>query len=57
MACPHVAGVAALVKRRRPTWTGDSIRVHMRRTAADLGTSGRDWLYGYGLVNALRSVR
>jgi subtilisin len=57
MACPHVAGVAALAKRRRPSWSGDSIRVYLWRTALDLGTSGRDWLYGYGQVNAYRAVR
>jgi subtilisin family serine protease len=57
MACPHVAGVAALVKRRRPAWSGDAIRVHMRRTALDLGTPGRDWFYGYGQVRAWHAVR
>lgn len=57
MASPHVAGVAALIKRRHPSWSGDRIRVHMWRTARDLGASGRDWAYGYGLVNAYRSVR
>jgi subtilisin family serine protease len=57
MASPHVAGVAALVKRRRPSWSGDTIRVHLWRTALDLGTSGRDWLYGYGQVRAYHAVR
>ncbi len=57
MAAPHVAGVAALVKRRHPTWSGDRIRVHLWRTARDLGRPGRDWFFGYGLVNAYRAVR
>ena len=57
MAAPHVAGVAALVKRRRPALHGDRIRVHLWRTAMDLGAAGRDPLYGYGLVNAFRAVR
>lgn len=57
MACPHVAAVAALIKRRNPSWSGDRIRVHMWRTAMDLGRSGRDWFYGYGMVNALRAIR
>ena len=57
MACPHVAGVAALVKRRHPTWSGDRIRVHLWRTALDLGRPGRDWFFGYGQVNAFRAVR
>ncbi len=57
MACPHVAGVAALIKRRHPSWHGDRIRVHMWRTATDIGPSGRDVAYGFGLVNAYRAVR
>lgn len=57
MATPHVAGVAALVKARYPTATGDQIRVHLWRTAIDLGRPGRDWFFGYGQVNAYRAVR
>ena len=57
MACPHAAGVAALIKARHPSWTGDRIRVHMWRTATDLAPAGRDIAYGYGLVNAYRGVR
>lgn len=57
MACPHVAGVAALVKQVYPAWGGDSIRVHLWRTALDLGTPGRDPFFGYGLVNAYSAVQ
>ena len=57
MASPHVAGVAALVKARRPAWPGDAIRVHLWRTALDLGSAGRDWFYGYGQVRAYHAVR
>ena len=57
MAAPHVAGVAALVKRRRPAWSGDSIRVHLWRTALDLGFPRRDWFYGFGQVRAYHAVR
>ena len=56
MAAPHVTGVAALVKRRRPSWHGSKIRVHLWKTALDLGVPGRDWLYGYGQVNAWKAV-
>ncbi len=57
MASPHVAGVAALIKRRHPSWHGDRIRVHMWRTASDLAPTGRDIAFGFGLVNAYRAVR
>lgn len=57
MAAPHVAGVAALNKSRRPYLSGSFIRSRMKSTANDLGTPGRDPFYGYGLVNAYRSVR
>lgn len=57
MAAPHVAGVAALVKRRHPTWSGDTIRRHLWRTALDLGRPRRDWFFGYGQVRAYHAVR
>lgn len=57
MATPHVAGAAALVKARRPTRSGTSIRIHLRRTALDLGRTGWDPYFGFGLVNAYRAAR
>jgi hypothetical protein len=56
MAAPHVTAVAALVKRRNPNWHGDKIRVYLWRRALDLGVPGRDWLFGYGQVNAWGAV-
>ncbi|MCE2652766.1 MAG: S8 family serine peptidase [Planctomycetaceae bacterium] len=54
MACPHVAGVAALlVSSVGPgNATPAQIRQAMEVTATDLGTPGRDDLFGHGLVNA-----
>ncbi|MDW5552253.1 S8 family serine peptidase [Methanosarcina sp.] len=52
MACPHVAGTAALVLAANPSFTNDNIRSRLAQTATDFGTPGRDNLYGYGLVNA-----
>lgn len=52
MACPHVAGTAALVLAANPSFTNDKVRDRLAQTATDLGTPGRDKLYGYGLVNA-----
>jgi subtilisin len=51
MACPHVAGAAALVKQRFPTLTPAQIKTRLMATAADLGVPGTDPLYGAGLVD------
>lgn len=52
MATPHVAGVAALVWNREPGATASDIRAALTSTAEDLGSTGRDNAFGYGLVNA-----
>ncbi|MCI0654555.1 MAG: S8 family peptidase [Methylococcaceae bacterium] len=51
MACPHVAGAAALVNQRFPTFTPAQISARLRATASDLGVPGNDPFYGSGLVN------
>lgn len=51
MACPHVAGAAALVKQRFPAFTPAQVRAKLMATAADLGVPGNDPLYGAGLVD------
>ncbi len=53
MACPHVAGVAALVMETRPEWSNDQVRERLAETAEYLGRS--TW-YGNGLVNAIEAV-
>lgn len=52
MASPHVAGVAALLMASNPSYTAEDVRNKMNGTALDLGETGRDKLYGYGLVDA-----
>jgi serine protease len=56
MACPHVAGVAALLQSRHPEWTPDQIRQALIATAEDLGDPGRDDYFGYGLVDAAAAL-
>ncbi len=51
MSCPHVAGVAALVIDSGINGNVN-VRQQMIVTAEDLGTSGHDWLFGYGIVDA-----
>ena len=53
MACPHVAGAAALIYASMLGLTSpDEIRARLRETARDLGDPGKDDLYGYGRVDA-----
>jgi len=52
MATPHVSGVAALIWSANPSWTNVQIREAMNETAVDLGATGRDSIFGYGLVQA-----
>lgn len=56
MACPHVAGLAALVKSRFPNAAQDWIRTQIRYTVDDLGPAGFDEHYGYGRINARKAV-
>lgn len=62
MASPHVAGVVALVIAKGVTDANsngrinDEVRKIMNSTAQDLGATGRDTQYGYGLVNAAAAV-
>jgi serine protease len=58
MAAPHVAGVAALMKAVYPDMTPaefDALLVAGDLTT-DLGDTGRDDLFGYGLIDAFKAV-
>jgi hypothetical protein len=54
MASPHVAASAALLFSTCSTCTNTEVRTAMRNSAADLGTTGLDSLFGYGLVDVLQ---
>ncbi len=56
-SAPVVAGVAALMMSARPDLSGDQIKSLMYSTAVDLGTAGRDPIFGYGRVNAAAAVQ
>jgi thermitase len=51
-AAAQVAGVAGRIKNEYPGLTADEIRSILQTTATDLGRTGRDIYYGYGLLNA-----
>ena len=55
MASPHVAGAAALVIAAGIT-DNDEVRAILTSTADDIGTTGKDEYYGYGLVNVAAAV-
>ncbi|HJR46157.1 MAG TPA: S8 family serine peptidase [Actinomycetota bacterium] len=54
MAAPFVSGVAALLAGKG--MTAHEITDCILRTTDDLGTPGRDPIYGYGRLNALNAV-
>ena len=66
MACPHVAGVAALVFNSpidqnydfvdNEIWDAAEVRAKLQATADDLGNTGRDNWYGFGLVDAEKAA-
>ena len=56
MASPHAAGTAALILAANPGWTNDQVRAQLRATADDLGDTGWDPHYGFGLVDAAEAA-
>jgi len=56
MACPHVAGVVALMLQANPDLTVDEIFSILRQSAAELGEPGWDPTYGHGKISALKAV-
>ncbi len=60
MAAPFVSGLASILRSLPGNASPDQITQEMESTALDLGTVGRDYLYGYGLIQvdaAIASVR
>ncbi len=56
MACPMAAGLAALIRSRNRSWTAAQVQTAMQNNADDLGTPGRDDYFGYGRINAKRTI-
>ncbi len=56
-ASPAAAGVAGLMLSIRPSLTGKQVRVLMRTATVDLGASGWDNKFGWGLVNGVKAAR
>jgi subtilisin family serine protease len=56
VAAAHVSGVAALIIERNPSIDPAALEEVLFSTARDLGTPGRDSLFGYGLVDPYRAL-
>jgi serine protease len=57
MASPHAVGAAALVWAVSPNSTASNVATALEQTAKDLGDSGKDSVYGFGLVNAYDAAK
>jgi len=56
MATPHVAGLAALLLARYPSYTPDQIASAILDNAEDLGATGWDEHYGCGRINGFEAL-
>ncbi|UCZ51446.1 S8 family serine peptidase [Bacillus shivajii] len=52
MATPFAAGVLALIKQANPRLSANELRNILNKTSIDLGQTGRNAWYGFGLVQS-----
>jgi subtilisin family serine protease len=57
MSTPHVSGLAALVWSLRPEWTAVQVSQVITCTAEDVWSPGRDYLTGWGFLDAQAAVK
>jgi subtilisin family serine protease len=57
MASPHVNGVVALIRQANPNLSVELVKEIMYSTAYDLGPTGEDNSYGWGMVDAYEAVQ
>ncbi|HEV2719797.1 MAG TPA: S8 family serine peptidase, partial [Thermoanaerobaculia bacterium] len=57
MATPHVSGIAALLWALAPRAHATDIRTAITNSAHDLGASGYDPQYGFGLIDAVAAAK
>ncbi len=56
MSAPHVSGIAALLLAYGTAQNPQDVRDALQKTAKDLGATGFDTQYGWGLVNAYAAL-
>ncbi len=57
MACPHVAGLVALMLQANPKLTIEQVRSLAESTAIDLGAAGKDNKFGSGRFDAVECIK
>ncbi len=57
MATPHASGAAAILLSEFPTLTPRQVTEILLTTATDLGATGVDDVYGYGLINLSKATQ
>ena len=53
-SAPHIAAIVAQYWGAHPTMTPGQVRTALYTHAVDLGSSGKDTIFGYGLADALK---
>lgn len=56
MACPHVSGLAGLVRAANPSWSNEQVRQAIQMRADDVQSPGFDRYSGFGRVNAYSAL-
>src|SRR4029077_11364595 len=56
MATPFVAGTAALIMSKQPTWTPAQVQADIEGSAHDVGAPGKDNEWGAGLIDGYAAV-
>jgi len=55
-ACPQVSGVAALILSLNPNLTEQQVKDLITQNATDIGAAGKDNLYGWGRIDAAKTL-
>lgn len=56
MAAPHVAGLAALLFSKTPSFSNTQVRALIENNANDIGNSGVDQYFGHGRINVSHAL-
>jgi subtilisin family serine protease len=57
MAAPHVAGAVAILRQYNPHSTPGEVKMALMNSAFDLGQTGEDNNYGWGVVDIMRALQ